>query len=214
MDAPASLGIIEILGLATSVSLLSGWRMYLVILATGIAMRTGMVPLPEHLESLQILANPWIMGIAAVGTFCEFFADKIMWLDSAWDTVHTLVRPVGGALLTLAVVDPGDPAMQVIAFLLGGGGALLAHGGKASARAVVNTSPEPVSNVAVSTVEDVATMGMLWLAYEHPVAAVVVALIVLGLCVGLLILARRVLHRLFWRTGEATQHPVPVLPPD
>jgi hypothetical protein len=78
----------------------------------------------------------------------------------------------------------------------------------ASARAVVNTSPEPVSNVAVSTVEDVATMGMLWLAYEHPVAAVVVALIVLGLCVGLLLLARRVLHRLFWRTGEATQHPV------
>ena len=209
MDAPATRGIVEILGIATSISLLSGWRFYLVVLATGIAMRSGYVPLPEHLESLQILANPWVMGVAAVGTLCEFFADKIMWLDSAWDTVHTLVRPIGGALLTLAVVDPGDPATQVIAFLLGGGGALLAHGGKASARAVVNTSPEPFSNVAVSAAEDVATVGLLWLAYEYPVAAASVALVVLALCLWLLLLARRVLKRLFFRTGEQTQHPLP-----
>ena len=208
MDAQPAIGIVEILGIATSASLLAGWRLYAVILATGIAMRTGMVPLPEHLAGLQVLANPWIMGIAGVGALCEFFADKVMWLDSAWDTVHTLVRPVGGALLALAIVDPGDPVMQVIAFLLGGGGALLAHGGKASARAVVNTSPEPVSNIAVSAVEDVATVGLLWLAYEYPVAATVVAAIVLGLCLWLLLLARRVLKRLFWRTGEAT-HPHP-----
>lgn len=207
MEPVPALGIIEILGIATSASLLAGWRLYLVVLATGIAMRSGMVPLPEHLEGLQVLANPWVMGVAAIGAFCEFFADKIMWLDSAWDTVHTLVRPIGGALLTLAIVDPGDPAMQVMAFLLGGGGALLAHGGKASARAVVNTSPEPFSNVAVSGVEDVATVGLLYLSYEHPWAAVAVAAVVLGLCLWLLVLARRVLHRLFWRTGEATQHP-------
>jgi Domain of unknown function (DUF4126) len=207
MEPVPALGIIEILGIATSASLLAGWRLYLVVLATGIAMRSGMVPLPEHLEGLQVLANPWVMGVAAIGAFCEFFADKIMWLDSAWDTVHTLVRPIGGALLTLAIVDPGDPAMQVMAFLLGGGGALLAHGGKASARAVVNTSPEPFSNVAVSGVEDVATVGLLYLSYEHPWAAVAVAVVVLGLCLWLLVLARRVLHRLFWRTGEATQHP-------
>lgn len=208
MDAVPALGIVEILGIATSASLLAGWRLYLVILATGIAMRTGMVPLPEHLASLQVLANPWVMGVAGVGALCEFFADKVMWLDSVWDTVHTLVRPVGGALLALAIVDPGDPAMQVVAFLLGGGGALLAHGGKASARAVVNTSPEPVSNVAVSTVEDVATVGLMWLAYEYPVAAAVVALALLALCVWLLLLARRLLRRLFWHTGEAT-HPHP-----
>lgn len=207
MDAPASLGIIEILGIATSASLLAGWRLYLVVLATGIAMRSGMVPLPEHLQSLQVLANPWVMGIAGLGAFCEFFADKIMWLDSAWDSVHTLVRPIGGALLTLAIIDPGDPAMQVVAFLLGGGGSLLAHGGKASARAVVNTSPEPVSNVAVSTVEDVATVGLLWLAYEYPWAAATVALIVLGLCVWGLIWARRVLRRLFWKSGPKTHLP-------
>lgn len=208
MDAQPAIGIVEILGIATSASLLAGWRLYLVILVTGIAMRTGMVPLPEHLASLQVLANPWVMGLAAVGALCEFLADKVMWLDSAWDTVHTLVRPIGGALLALAIVDPGDPVMQVIAFLLGGGGALLAHGSKASARAVVNTSPEPVSNVAVSSVEDVATLGLLWLAYEYPVAAVVVAVIVLAACVWLLLLARRMLRRLFWRTGEA-MHPHP-----
>lgn len=207
MEPVSPLGIIEIIGIATSASLLAGWRLYLVILVTGIAMRTGMVPLPEHLESLQILANPWVLGVAGVGALCEFFADKIMWLDSAWDTVHTLVRPIGGALLTLAIVDPGDPATQVIALLLGGSGALIAHGGKASARAVVNTSPEPVSNVAVSAVEDVATVGLLWLAYEYPVVAAGVAVLLLGLCLWLLLIARRLLKRLFWRTGEATQHP-------
>lgn len=97
--------------------------------------------------------------------------------------------------------------MQVIAFLLGGGGSLLAHGGKASARAVVNTSPEPVSKVAVSTVEDVATVGLLWLAYEYPWAAAAVALAVLGLCVWGLFWARRVLRRLFWKSGPETHLP-------
>ncbi len=209
MDAPPAIGIIEILGLATSASLLAGWRLYLVILATGIAMRTGAVPLPEHLSGLSVLANPWIMGLAGVGALAEFLADKVMWIDSLWDGVHSFVRPLGGALVALAIVDPGDPVLQVVAFLLGGGGALLAHGGKASARAVVNTSPEPVSNVAVSSVEDVATLGLIWLAYEYPVAAAVVALIVLAGCVWLLVLARRVLKRLFWRVPDTAPPPAP-----
>ena len=199
MDGQPALGIVEILGIAASASLLAGWRLYLVVLATGIAMRSGAVPLPEHLASLQALANPWVMGIAGFGAFCEFFADKIAWLDSAWDAVHTLVRPLGGALLALAIVDPGDPATQAIAFLLGGGGALLAHGGKAGARAVVNTSPEPVSNVAVSGVEDVATVGLLWAAYEYPYAAAAIAVGLLALAIALLLMARRVIRRLFRR---------------
>jgi hypothetical protein len=199
MDAHPALGIVEILGIAASISLLAGWRLYLAVLATGIAMRTGAVPLPEHLESLRVLANPWIMGIAGVGALCEFFADKIAWLDSLWDAVHTLVRPLGGALLALALVDPGDPATQTIAFLLGGGGALLAHGGKAGARAVVNTSPEPVSNVVVSSAEDLATAGLLWMVYEYPYVAAGIAVILLGAAIGLLLLARRVLRRLFGR---------------
>ena len=197
MDAQPTLGIVEILGLAASMSLLAGWRLYLVVLATGVAMRTGAMPLPEHLAGLQALANPWVMGVAGVGAFCEFFADKVAWLDSIWDAVHTVVRPLGGALLALAIVDPADPATQAIAFLLGGGGAFLAHGGKAGARAVVNTSPEPVSNIAVSGVEDVATIGLLWLAYEYPYAAAGVAVVLLGVSVWLLLVARKVIRRLF-----------------
>jgi hypothetical protein len=197
MDAQPALSAVEIVGIAGSVSLLAGWRLYLVVLATGIAMRTGAMPLPEHLAGLQVLANPWVMGIAGVGAFCEFFADKVAWLDSVWDAVHTFVRPIGGALLALAIVDPGDPATQVIAFLLGGGGALLAHGGKAGARAVINTSPEPVSNVVVSSAEDVASAGLLWAAYEYPYVAAGIAAALLALAIGLLLLARKVIRSLF-----------------
>ncbi|MBH5321218.1 DUF4126 domain-containing protein [Aurantiacibacter sediminis] len=206
MDGTSSLGIMEIIGIAGSMSLLAGWRLYLVIFATGLAMSTGHVPLPEHLESLQILANPWVMGVAAFGALAEFFADKIPWLDSAWDTVHTLVRPIGGALLSLAIVDPGDPALQVLAFLLGGGGALLSHGGKAGARAAINTSPEPVSNIAMSTAEDVATIGLLWFVYEYPWAAAGVALVLLALAIGTVIMLRRLLKRVFGKRegGEAS----------
>ncbi len=196
------MGIIEIIGIAGSVSLLSGWRLYLCIFATGLAMRLEALPVPEHLASLGVLENPWVMGIAAIGALAEFFADKVMWLDSLWDTVHTLVRPVGGALLALAIVDPSDPATQVIAFLLGGGASFLAHGGKASARAVVNTSPEPVSNVAVSATEDVATLGLLWLAYEYPFAAAGIAAFLLLLVIGLLWMTRRLIKRLFFRTPK------------
>jgi len=196
------MSIMEIIGIAGSVSLLSGWRLYLCVFATGIAMRSNVIPLPEHLESLAVLGNPWVIGIAFVGALAEFFADKIMWLDSAWDTVHTLVRPVGGALLSLAIVDPSDLSMQFIAFLLGGGASFLAHGGKACARAVVNISPEPVSNVAVSSIEDVATVGLLYLAYEYPLAAGGIAAVLLVLVILLLLWARRVIKRLFFRTPK------------
>jgi len=200
----SAMGVMEIIGIAGSVSLLAGWRLYLCVFATGLAMRLDAIPVPEHLASLAVLENPWVMGIAAVAALCEFFADKIMWLDSVWDAVHTFVRPVGGALLALAIVDPSDPATQVIAFLLGGSAAFAAHAGKAGARGVVNTSPEPVSNVAVSTVEDVATAGLLWAAYEYPYVAGAIALVLLALTVWLLLLARRMVRRFFGqrdRTG-------------
>ncbi|RGP42050.1 hypothetical protein BPTFM16_02361 [Altererythrobacter insulae] len=189
------MGIMEIIGIAGSVSLLSGWRLYLCVFATGLAMRLDALPVPEHLASLGVLENPWVMGIAAIAAIAEFFADKVMWLDSAWDTVHTLVRPVGGALLALAIVDPSDPAMQVIAFLLGGGASLATHASKAGTRAVVNASPEPVSNMALSTVEDVATIGLLYFVYEYPVAAGAIALVLLALTAWLLMLARRFIKR-------------------
>src|SRR6476661_5482128 len=118
MDTHSTLGIAEILGLAASASLLAGWRLYLVVLATGIAMRTGAMPLPEHLASLQVLASPWVMGVAAFAALCEFLADKIALVDSLWDAVHTVIRPLGGALVSLALVDPSDGATQAIVFLL------------------------------------------------------------------------------------------------
>lgn len=196
------MGIMEVIGIAGSVSLLSGWRLYLCVFATGVAMRAEVLPLPEHLSSLAVLGNPWVIGIAFIGVLAEFFADKVMWIDSAWDTLHTLVRPVGGALLALAIVDPSDPAMQVVAFLLGGGASFVAHGGKASARAVVNTSPEPVSNVAVSSAEDVATIGLLYLAYEYPLIAGVIALLLLALVLLLLFWARRAIKRIVFRSQK------------
>ncbi|WP_411290819.1 DUF4126 domain-containing protein [Sphingorhabdus sp.] len=191
------MGVIEILGLAGSLSLLSGWRFYLTIFATGLAMHFNIVPLPENLQMLDVLANPWVLGISALGAVAEFFADKIAWLDSIWDGLHTIVRPVGGAMLALAVVDSSDPAWQVIAFLLGGGAAFASHATKASARAAVNTSPEPFSNVIVSTVEDVATGGLLVLAFANPVAALVISLILLGLAIWALWAGYRAFRRMF-----------------
>jgi hypothetical protein len=165
-------------------------------------MQWGAIPLPEHLDSLQVLANPWVMSATGIAAVLEFFADKVAWLDSVWDGIHTFIRPVGGALLALAIVDPSDPVTQVISFLLGGGGALLAHGGKAGARAVINTSPEPITNLAMSTVEDVATAGLLYAAYEFPYAAGGIALVLLGLTIWLLLLARRIIKRIFGQSKE------------
>ena len=196
------MGAVELIGLAASVSLLSGWRLYLCVFATGLAMRTGWVALPEHLAALDVLANPWVIGIAALGLIAEFFADKVAWLDSAWDTVHTLIRPAGGALLALAIVDAQDPAWQVVSLLLGGGAALLSHGAKAGTRAVVNASPEPLSNIAVSTGEDVVTGGLLMLALANPIAAILIAVVLTIAALWVLILVRRLLKRMFRAAPE------------
>ena len=186
----------ELIALAASVSLLAGWRLYFVTFVTGLAMKFGWVDLPEHLSALDVLANNWIIGIACLGALAEFFADKVAWVDSAWDSVHSFVRPVGGALLSLAIVDAADPAWQVGSFLLGGAAAFTAHAGKAGARTIVNASPEPVSNIVVSTGEDVATAGLLGLAIANPIAAALIALILVILSLWLVIAARRMLRRL------------------
>ena len=186
---------IELIALAASTSLLAGWRLYLVTLVTGLAMKFGYVALPEQLQALDVLANNWVLGIAAIGTFAEFFADKIAWVDSAWDGIHAFIRPLGGALLSLAIVDAGDPAWQIASFLAGGGAALVAHAGKAGARTLVNASPEPYSNIAVSTMEDIATGGLLALAIANPIAAAVIAAILVFLSIWLVYAARRALKR-------------------
>lgn len=196
------MGAAELIGLAGSIGLLSGWRIYLCTFATGLAMRAGWIELPQHLHALDVLANPWVLGISGFGLIAEFFADKIPWLDSLWDAVHTFVRPVGGAVLALAIVDPQDPAWQIGMLLLGGGAALLTHGAKAGARAVVNTSPEPFSNVAVSLGEDVTTGGLLLLALSSPIAALVIAITISVAAVLAIVLLWRILRRISGRGDD------------
>jgi hypothetical protein len=187
---------IELIALAASTSLLAGWRLYLVTLVTGLAMKFGWIDLPDSLQALDVIANNWVIGIAGVGTIAEFFADKVAWVDSAWDAIHSFVRPLGGALLSLAIIDAGDPAWQVASFLLGGGAAFVAHAGKAGARTIVNASPEPFSNVAVSTAEDVVTGGLLALAIANPIAAALIAAILVVLSLWLVLAARRLLRHM------------------
>jgi hypothetical protein len=192
---------VEIIALAASTSLLAGWRLYLVTLITGLGMKFGWIALPDQLHALDILASNWVLGIAALGTLAEFFADKIAWVDSAWDAIHSFIRPLGGALLSLAIVDAADPTWQVGSFLLGGGAAFIAHAGKAGARTLVNASPEPFSNVVVSTGEDIATGGLLALAIANPIAAAIIALGLVLLSIWLVFAARRALRRLIDRVN-------------
>jgi hypothetical protein len=191
------MGIVELLGVAASVSLLAGWRLYLCVFGTGLAMYFGLIQAPEHVGGLQVLANPWVIGASGLGLVAEFFADKIAWLDSLWDSVHTAIRPIGGALLAMAIVDPSNTTWQVVALLLGGSAALVSHGAKAGTRAIVNASPEPFSNVAVSTGEDIVTGGLLYLVLQQPMAAGLVAVALLLGAIALLIAVRRMLQTLF-----------------
>ena len=190
------MGAVELVGVAASLSFLAGWRLYACIAAVGLAMRFGVIDLPQKIQALDALANPWVIGVAALGAVAELVADKVMWFDTLWDGAHTLVRPLGGALLALAIVDASDPAWQVVVFMLGGGAALLSHSAKASARAAVNTSPEPVSNVAVSGFEDVMTAGGLWLVLSQPHIAIAVATMLLLCALGVIYVSWRILRSL------------------
>jgi hypothetical protein len=175
-------GPAELLALGVSLGVLAGWRLYVSVLLTGLALRYGWFELPAALTALEVLANPWVLGLSALGALAELFADKVAWLDSLWDGVHTLIRPLGGALLAWGMVGAQDPVWQVLAVLLGGGAALVSHGAKSGTRALVNTSPEPFSNVAVSAAEDVATAGLWALLIASPWIAVAVLLLVLVAC--------------------------------
>lgn len=173
---------VEVIGVAASFSLLAGWRLYACVAIAGLAMRLDLIDPPSNIPSLEALANPWVIGVASLGALAELLADKVMWLDSLWDGVHTFIRPLAGALLALAIVDASDPAWQIVVLLLGGGAALLGHGAKSGTRALINTSPEPFSNIAVSSIEDVVTFGGLWLTLAHPGVALIVAVVLLAIC--------------------------------
>jgi hypothetical protein len=187
---------LELIGVAASLSLLAGWRLYACVLATGIAMRLGILELPDHLASLDVLASPWVLGAAAIGCIAELLADKIPWVDSVWDAINTFTRPVGGALLALAVLDPITTSWQLVIFLLGGSAALVSHGAKAGTRVMANASPEPVSNIVLSTIEDVVAAGGLWLILAYPAAALAVALLLIALAVALILVAAKMWRRI------------------
>ncbi len=196
---------VQLVALAASTSLLAGWRLYLVTLVTGLAMRFGWIALPDQLHALTALASWWVIGAAGVGTLAEFFADKIAWVDSLWDTIHSVIRPVGGALLAAAIVNSADPGWQIASFLLGGGAAFLAHAGKSGARAIVNASPEPFSNIVVSSAEDLTTGGLLALAIANPIAAALIAAVLVLLSLWLVITARRAIRRVIDRINPPRQ---------
>ena len=186
---------VELIALASTVSLLAGWRLYLVTFAVGVAMKFGWIALPHQLHALDVLANASIIGIAGVGTVAEFFADKIAWVDSLWDAVHSVVRPIGGASLSMAIIDGGDPAWQVGSFLLGGGAALLAHAGKAGARAVVNASPGAIFERHFVDWRRRCDSRTARPRDRNPVAAALIALMLVLTSLWLVFAARRALRR-------------------
>ncbi len=173
--------VLETLSVALGLATLAGINLYLTVFVTGMAVKFGWVVLPPQLHDLLVLADPWVISIAGTLYFLEFFADKVPWVDSANDALHTLIRPLGGALLAVLALGQADPVVQVIAALLAGGAALTAHAAKAGTRLIANLSPEPFSNIGLSLGEDALVLGGLGLLLWHPVVALVVGIVALGL---------------------------------
>ena len=173
----------QLLALAAALGWASGFRLYAAVFLTGLAGWMGWVQLPA---GLQILQHPAVLVASGFMLFVEFFADKIPFVDSIWDAVHTVIRIPAGAALAAGALGADSQAMTWIAALLGGSLAATSHATKMTTRAAVNTSPEPFSNVAVSLVEDGLVVFMLWLSAAHP-AVFAIVLIVSILLAGILL---------------------------
>jgi hypothetical protein len=171
---------LDLLAVALGLAALAGVNLYLTVFATGLAIHFHWITLAPQYQSLEVLGNPWIISIAGVLYVLEFFADKVPWVDSIWDAVHTVIRPIGGALLAVQVLGHPSPALTVIVALLAGGTSLIAHTAKAATRLASNTSPEPFSNIGLSLGEDAAVLGGLALVHFNPVLALIIFLIGIG----------------------------------
>jgi hypothetical protein len=196
---------LETLGFALGTSFASGLNVYATVAAAGLFQRFGIVQLPD---SLQVLANPFVLGIAITLFLIEFIADKIPYIDSAWDAVHTFIRPPAAALISYSAFGQVSEEWRVGAALLAGGVALTSHGAKASTRAAANASPEPVSNWALSIFEDGLAVFLAWMAAAHPIltAVIVVVLVIVSVLLiwklyGYLKLLGTRLRQ--WRAGSA-----------
>jgi len=168
------------LGFAMGSAWLSGINLYATVLTLGLLERFRLVRLPGD---LALLEQWWVIGLAAVLYTVEFVADKVPAVDSAWDAIHTFIRIPAGAVLAASAFANFDPTVRVIALLCGGGIALGSHGTKATVRLAANTSPEPVSNIVLSLLEDVVAVGTSILMAFHPL--VVAVLVVVFLAVGI-----------------------------
>ena len=170
--------VADLLGRTLGFSFAAGINLYATVAILGLATRFGWVDLPPQ---YRVFNNNWIIGVAIALYVVEFIADKIPWVDSLWDAIHTVIRPVGGALIAVASIGHARPGVQAIAAIAGAGLATSTHVAKVGTRAVANTSPEPFTNWALSFAEDGFVLGLGLLALTHPVAAAIVVLAALGI---------------------------------
>jgi hypothetical protein len=189
------------LGRTLGFSLAAGLNLYATVAILGLAARFGWVDLPPQFD---VFNHDVVIGAALVMYVVEFFADKVPWLDSLWDLVHTAIRPLGGALIAVATLGDASPTVEGLVALLGGTVAAGSHLTKTSTRAIANTSPEPFSNWALSLGEDLFVVGLGYLALQYPVAALVVAVV----CVGLMAIFAAVIVRTVrrWFSRRAPEH--------
>jgi hypothetical protein len=187
--------LLSALGRMLGFSFAAGINLYATVAIVGLASRYHWVDLPPQ---YRVFDNDWIIGLALLLYLVEFVADKIPWVDSIWDAVHTAIRPAGGALIAVASVGHVSPEMEAIVALAGAGLATSSHLAKAGTRAAANTSPEPFSNWILSFSEDGFVIGLAVLALNYPVAAAVVVLIALAIIVAMAAwLVRRLRRSLF-----------------
>jgi hypothetical protein len=197
------------LGAALGLAVASGLSLYGTAFVTGLAIRMGWVQLAPAFASLGVLADPVVLGVAGVLFTVEFLADKVPVVDSLWDAVHTVIRPVGGALIASRALGELSPAAEVLALLLLGGATLATHAAKATTRLAVNASPEPVSNILISLAENGLVAGAVWMVLAYPLLALGAALVAVVVAVTLTVwLARRALHAVgrLWN-GKAADPP-------
>jgi hypothetical protein len=159
---------LDAFGSLIGLGLTSGVNLYATVLVVGLGIRLGLITISPELSGLEVLGNPFIIGVAGLIYVVEFLADKFPWIDSAWDAVHTVIRPLGAAALGMASFGRVEPVTSVIAGLFCGSIALTGHSTKAGTRLIINHSPEPFSNIILSTVEDLLVVFGAWLAFSHP----------------------------------------------
>jgi hypothetical protein len=168
------------LGRTLGFSLTSGVNLYATVAVLGLAARFQWVALPPQ---YQVFNNDWIIGGALVLYLVEFIADKVPWLDSLWDSIHTIIRPVGGAAVAIATLGEASPGFQTIIGIVGGTIAAGSHLTKATTRVAANASPEPFSNWILSFTEDLFVLGLGLLALKYPLAAFVITILIIVMIV-------------------------------